>query len=113
MYAVSILLKSSALSQSFYFKAFKNADELYKKSRTIIGSNPATVLDVEDDFNARGGFDSVDLAGVSFTDIEEDMKRNGEMQLIQHKATLRTQQIAKGDPTLQLMNSASKLVGVN
>lgn len=106
MYAVSILLKNSALSQLFYFKAFKNADEVYRSKRSDF-------LEVEDDYAARGHFIVSEIAGLSFTDIEEDMKRQGEVQVIQHKAQLRTQQIAKADPALQLMSSASKIVSAN
>lgn len=109
MYAVSILLKNSALSQSFYFKAFKNADELLKGLTAL----SPTLMPFEDDYGARGSFLISEIAGVSFTDIEEDMKRTGEMQLLQHKAQLRTQQIAKADPALQLMSSTSKIVSAN
>lgn len=109
MYAVSLLLKNSGLSQSFYFKAFKNADECFRK----VFSSTEAMIRIEDDFNARGTFLHDSISAVSFSDIEEDMKRNGEMQIIQHKATLRTQQLAKGDPTLAILNNSSKLVGVN
>lgn len=109
MYAVSILLKNSALSQSFYFKAFKKADELFKGLTAL----QPVIMPFEDDFGSRGSFLIAEIAGVSFTDIEEDMKRTGEMQVIQHKAQLRTQQLAKADPALQLMNSSSKIIGAN
>ncbi len=109
MYAVSILLKNSALSQSFYFKAFKKADELFK----ALSSNIPPLMPFEDDYGAKGSFLFDQLAGISFTDIEEDMKRQGEMQVIQHKAQLRTQQLAKADPQLQLMTSSSKIVSAN
>jgi len=109
LYAVSILLKNSALSQSFYFKAFKKADETYKRAL----SSPDSPLVIDDDFGGRASFLFTEIAAMSFTDIEEDMKRNGEMQVIQHKAQLRTQQLAKADPQLQLMNSSAKIMGAN
>jgi hypothetical protein len=99
------------LSQSFYFKAFKNADEYYRKAKLYkLGVGD---IDIEDDFGSKGDFLLDHIAGVSFTDIEEDMKRQGELEIAKHKAQLRTQQLAKGDPQIQLMNSASKLVGAN
>lgn len=111
MYAVSLLFRNSGTTQSFYFKAFKNADDFYRKASDV----SANLIEVHDDFESRGWFDRKELMGVSFTDIEKEMDKQGQMQIIQAKATLRAQNLANNDAGLKLLNqtAASNIVRPN
>jgi len=102
LYAISILLKNSALSQSFYFKSFTSADEFYKKATDNSSESP---LVVEDDYNSKGAFILQEVAAVSFTDIKKDMEKQGEMEILRQKAILRAQKFADHDNGLKLLNN--------
>lgn len=103
IYTVNFLLKNSPNSLTFVFKAFKNADELYKKGLSLIKTMES--LECEDDYETRGVIDMSSISAVTFGDYEKDMNKNGEMQIIQAKSQLRTQSLAKSDVGLQMASS--------
>jgi hypothetical protein len=103
MYAVSILIKNSALSQSFYYKSFASADEFYQKAT----NKQIDPLIVEDDYNSKGNFHRSEIAGESFTDIKKDMEKQGEMEILRQKAVLRASKFAEHDSGLKLLNNGA------
>ena len=101
MYAVSILLKNSALSQSFYFDHFATADECYN---TVLTPSPtAEFVIVEDEYNSKGKFRQFEISGVSFTDIKRDMDKQGAMELMRQKAIAKAQRLAQSGGGLGIL----------
>lgn len=91
---------------SFCFKAYKNADELYKKGTHTLTSleRPVGVIDAEDDFEQRAVIDMTTVSGVTFGDVEKDFARQGEVSVLQNKAQLRAQNLMRSDAGSQLLN---------
>lgn len=96
MYVVSISVDGIVLN--FAFKAYKAADDLFNKA-----SSPQNgrIL-IEDDYGSKGSIDVANVA-VNFTDMEKDFDRQGQAQILQHKAQLKTQNMANNDIGLQLL----------
>ena len=105
MLTVNFVLKNNSNALTLVFKAYKNADEAYKK---IL--NSTSKLELEDDFETKIAIDMGDVAAVSISDYEKDMDKHGELQIIQHKSTLKMQNKAKNDVGLRLLDSAANSV---
>lgn len=105
MLTVNFVPKNSSNTLSFVFKAFKNADELYRKANSAL--KDGSIIDVEDDFETKGTIRMEDVAALTFSEYEKDMDKNGDLQIIQHKSQLKTQNKAKNDVGLRLLDGAA------
>lgn len=101
MYVVSIITYGMSLNYSF--KGFKSADDLFRKASKADGR-----IEIEDDYGSRGSVD-VTGASINFTDISKDLDRNGEQQILQAKASLKTKKQADSDIGLRMMQNSAKL----
>ena len=107
MYTVNFIMKNSPNSVTFIFKAFKNADQLYKKANT---ENLGLALQAEDDYGLIGSIKMQDVSAVTFSEFAKEMDRNADMGLIQHKSNLKAQNTAKTDIGLQVLSKPSAIV---
>jgi hypothetical protein len=108
MYAISIIMKSG-LTQTFYFKTFKNPDEYYKKLKNYFSDpNLSISFSIEDDFESKSEFLINGIEGVSFTDIEKDLDRQGDLKISQEKANLRMLDKARNDAGLKMLQSTQQ-----
>lgn len=71
------------------------------------------VMHNEDDFGSVLSVRGDSLSAASFTDVERDLDRNGQIQLLQHRAQLKTQNLASNDSQIKLLNTASRIQGVS
>lgn len=102
MHTVNFIFKNTSNSITLIFKAFKNADDIFKKA---IQSHTAK-LSVEDDYELVGLIDMSEVSAVTMSDFSKEMDRNGEMGLIQHKSQLKAQNNAKNDVGLQILSKS-------
>lgn len=105
MLTVNLIPKNSPNALTFVFKHFKNADELYKKASLALKDE--SIIEAEDDFETRCIVRMGDIAAITFSEYEKDMDKNGDMQIIQHKCRLKTENKAKNDVGLRLLDSAT------
>lgn len=98
METVNFILKNNPNALTLVFKAHKNADDLYKKSLKSDGK-----IEAEDDFGLKLAIDMSEVAAVTSSEYEKDMDKNGDMQIIQHKSSLKTQSKAKNDIGVQML----------
>lgn len=101
MHSVSFLMRNSPVQMSFVFKAYKAANDLFKKAQAQGGSG---VIHIEDDFDSLAFVDMSCVACVSFVEVEKEMGKNGDLQILQEKANLKTQAKAKQDLGFQMLN---------
>lgn len=102
MLTVNIIPKNSPNTLSFIFKAFKEADSVYKKALLSLKENE--IIEIEDDFETKAVIRMSDIAAITFSEYEKDMDKNGDLQIIQHKCQLKTQSKAKNDIGLQMLD---------
>lgn len=98
MLTVNFILKNNPNTLTAAFKAFKNADELYRKAINATG-----FIEVEDDFGLMLRVDMREVCALTFSEYEKDMDKNMEFQFIQHKAQLKAQAKAKNDIGLHVL----------
>lgn len=103
MYITNLIFKNCSSALSLSYKAFKSADETYKKAMNGVGT-----IVFEDDYEQRASVDMSTVAAVSFGDIEKDFDRQGAVQILQHKAQLRSQVNAQNDKGLALLSDAAR-----
>ena len=101
METVNFFFKNSNGTLSFVFKAFKNADEAYKRATAVsIGKS----IQIEDDFGLKATIDMDSVAAITTNEVEKDMYKQGQLQILQAKADLKTQSEAKNDIGLQMLS---------
>lgn len=103
MLTVNLIPRTTSTTMTFVFKAFKNAEELYKRLNKALRSDE--IVEIEDDFGTMGIVRMADIAAISFSEYEKDMQRNGELGLIQHKEQLKAQKKAQSDLGLQILGN--------
>lgn len=109
MYTVNFIIRNNPSALTAAFKAHKNAEDLYKKALASTGK-----IEVEDDYGLKLAVDMSEVCGITFSSYEDDMDKNMEFQLIQHKAQLKAQNKAKSDVGLQLLsNNANPILKQN
>lgn len=108
MYIVNFAFKNSSSALSFTFKAFKNAEEAFKKGKAAISSQSNSVVELQDDYEQFAVIDMETVSAVNFANIEVDMNRQGEVSIIQNKAQLRAQNLANNDASLHMLSSANR-----
>ena len=92
------------------FKAYKDASDAYTKSSKF----PNEKLTFEDDYGLKLAIDMADVASVTFSEYANDMDKNMDLQIIQHKAQLKAQAKAKQDMTLHMLEKqAAPLIQSN
>ena len=110
MYTVNIALKNSTNSIGLVYKAHKNADDAYRKLKATVGQK----VDFEDDFGLKVCVEMDCVAAVTFSEVEKEMDKSGQFQILQTKADLRTRNNAQNDAGLKLLGQAdSRLMGAN
>lgn len=109
MYAVTLLMKNSPVALSYTFKAHKKAEEFFKLASSNIKKDVS--VDIEDDFEMKSSIDMMAVASVSFSEYTKEMKKNGEIQLLQAKADIATQTQAKNDVGLRIAGDALNRAG--
>lgn len=109
MYMTNLIPKNSPNALTFVFKAHKSAEDLYKKSVAAI--NTDEIIECIDDFDTKAIIRMSDIVAVTFSEYEKDMEKNGDLSIIQHKSQLKTQNKAKNDVGLRLLDSASNSLG--
>lgn len=102
MLTVNLIPKNSPNALTFVFKAFKEADSVYKKALSAFASGE--IIEIEDDFGAKSAILMAEMGAVTFSEYEKDMDKNGDLQIIQHKSQLKTQSKAKNDIGLQMLD---------
>lgn len=107
MYTVNFIPKSSPNTLTFVFKFHKAAEDLYKKALAALKAGED--IEIEDDFTTKGIVKMPDMSAITFSEYESDMDRNGDLQIIQHKCQLKTQNKAKGDMSIQILENAPML----
>lgn len=105
MYNVNLIYKNSPIAQVFTFKAHKNADDLYKRVKILVGTDGK--IDIEDDFGSKSTVEMSCIAAVNFIEYEKEMAKNGEIQILQTKQDLKTQVNAKNDVGLRILGDAA------
>lgn len=109
MHTVNFILKNNPNSLTLVFKAHKAAEDAYKK---VIHS--IEKVELADDYGLKLLINMSDVASVSFGEYEQDMEKNMDLQIIQHKAQLKAQNKAKNDAGLRLLEqSAQPLIKSN
>lgn len=108
MYSVSLILKNSQIALMFNYKAFKSADDLYKKAKLLMRTD--TVFEAEDDFEMKSCVDMSNIASVSFSEYEKEMKKNGEIQILQKKSDMNTMKLASQDFGLRALSDAADFI---
>ncbi len=109
MYMVNFIFKNSATTLPFAFNSFVTAEAIYKQALGLVQSGESVFLSVADDFESRAAIDATSIAAVNFVDVDADFKRAGDVQILQAKATMRTQSQAKNDPVFNLMSTARSI----
>lgn len=113
MQSVSFVLKNSPIALSFNFRHYKDAEDLFKKAKTetlaFLNKSPAafTSIEIVDDFDTKALIFLSDVSAITLTEYAKDMKKNGELQLLQAKADLQTQSSAKSDIGLRMLGDAA------
>lgn len=102
MLTVNFLLKNNPNNLTLVFKAFKNAEDAYKKA-LISGCQ----VGFEDDYGLKLSINMDEVASVTFSEYEKDMDKNMDLQIIQHKARLKAQNTARNDIGLQMLEKAA------
>lgn len=103
MQIVNFILKNNPSALTLVFKAFKSADDLYRKA---INSTDKKI-EAEDDFGCKLSIDMSDVAAVTFSEYEKDMDKNMDLQIVQHKSQLKAQSRAKNDIGLQMLEKSA------
>lgn len=98
MYTVNFCIKGNSNAITAAFKAHKNAEDLYKKYLSGVSK-----IEEEDDYGLKLSIERSEISAATFSSYEDDMAKNMEFQLIQHKAQLKAQSRAKNDMGLQLL----------
>jgi hypothetical protein len=102
MFTVNFILKNNPNSLTLVFKAHKAAEDLYKKAL-----NSVSKIQEEDDFGLKISIDMSEVVAVTFSEYENDMDKNMDLQIIQHKCQLKGQAKARNDIGLQMMEKAA------
>lgn len=102
MYTVNMIPKNSPNALTFVFKAYKNADDFYKKSSNAL--TESLIIETEDDFETKAIVRMSDISSITFSEYAKDMEKNGDLQILQHKGQLKTQSKAKNDVGLQMLD---------
>lgn len=108
MYSVSFLVKNSPIALMFTFKAHKAAEDLFKKGSSILGTEE--MIEVKDDYEMESKIDMGTIAAINKSDYHQEMKKNGDIQILQAKADAQTQSRAKQDIGLRIMNEANDII---
>lgn len=108
MYYINFIIKNSPLALSYTFKAYKSADDLFKRATASFKSD--TVIDIEDDFDFKSTMDMSIVACITFSDYAKEMKKNGEVQILQAKADLQTQAAGRNDIGLRMLGEQANRV---
>lgn len=108
MYTVNFIPANSPNALTFVFKSYKNGDDLFRKGLKAIKDED--FIECEDDFSTKAGIKGADISSVTFSEYEQDMDKNGDLQLIQHKSSLKTQKKAENDIGLQLLSKPSAML---
>lgn len=80
IYAVNFVFKNSNVQLALHFKAFKNADEAYKKATSV---DVTGAQEFTDDFGCRGVVDLTEVVSVVFNDMDSEFKKNAEFRIRQ------------------------------
>lgn len=109
MLTVNFLLKNNPNNLTLVFKAFKNADDAYRKAL-----NSGCKVEFEDDFGLKLYVDMLEVSSVTFSEYSKDMDKNMDLQIIQHKAQLKAQTTARNDIGLQMLEKqATPIIKAN
>lgn len=116
MYQVTFALKNSPNVIALTFKAHAEADRLYNRAATIVRSHEqnypqVTHLDATDDYNLRLCVAINDVAAVQFSDVEVEMDKQGEFQILQARSNVKTSNFARQDNLLKLRNTNTLVAG--
>lgn len=116
MYQVTFALKNSPNVIALTFKAHAEADRLYNRATTVVRSHEQqypqiTHLDATDDFNLRLCVALTDVAAVQFSDVETEMDKQGDFQLLQARSNVKTSNLARQDNLLKLHNASTLIAG--
>ena len=101
MYSISVILKGNPTALNYVFKAYKNADEAYR--RLITPSAPSTTISIEDDYDARGVITIDQIAAVHFLDLNKDGDKNAELSLLMAKSQMKANNLARSDVGMNIM----------
>lgn len=101
MFSVNFIFKNCSSALSFSFKAYKNADQLYKKGQSLAEER----LLAEDDYGQMASIDMSTVSAISFGDIEKDLDRQGELSILQTKSQMRTQIAGKNDAHIRMLGT--------
>ena len=102
METVNFFFKNSGGTLSFVFKAHKNSDEAYKRAVA-----EPSFIEIEDDFGLKATIDMDSVAAITINEVEKDMYKQGQLQILQAKADLKTQSEAKNDIGLQMLSRST------
>lgn len=113
MFSVSFLVKNSPIAMMFTFKAHKLADDLYKKGCKLLKTDG--VIEMKDDYGMESSIDMSSIAAVNKSEYEQEMKKNGDIQILQAKQDLKTKTMAQQDIGLRMLgdeaNRAEQIPG--
>jgi hypothetical protein len=110
MLTVNFVLKNNPSNLTLVFKAHKNAEDAYNKASAF----PNTALLFEDDYGLKLAIDMGDVASITFSEYANDMDKNMDLQIIQHKSQLKAQARAKQDMTLHMLEKqATPIIHTN
>lgn len=91
------------------FKAHKNAEDLYKKALTSVPN-----IEAEDDYGLKLSVIMSEVAAITFSEYADDMDKNMDLQIVQHKSQLKAQTKARNDIGLQMLEkSANPIIKAN
>ena len=106
MHTVNLIPRNSPNTLTFVFNAYKAADDLYRKLNAALKTDD--IIEIEDDFETKAVVRMEDIAAATFSEYDKDMDKNGDLQIIQQKSMLKTQNKDKNDIGLQMLTNQSQ-----
>lgn len=102
MFTINFLFKNSPNFISLTFKERVGAREKFDFANKNVGVSLKN--EFSDDYGMTAAVDMAQISAVTFSEYSKEMDRNGEAQIIQAKATLKTQKLAQNDIGLQVLS---------
>lgn len=106
MYNVNFIFKNSPNILSLTYKDSAIAQKKFEEFSQMHEGRACT----RDDYGMDVVVDMSDVSALSCGNYTRELEKQGEMQIIQAKATLKTQKMAQNDIGLQVLNGATNKI---